>query len=286
MPEWALVVHGGAKEVAANERDANRAGVLRALERARAVLDSGGRAVDAVTVALRVLEDDPAFNAGYGSALNREGGVEVDAAVMDGATLNVGAVAGVAGLPHPVSVARALLEEPATLLVGEGAQRFAVERGLETCDPAALIAAPPASEGHDTVGCVALDRAGNLAAATSTGGLEGTLPGRVGDSPLAGCGFYADNALGVAVALSGHGEAITRMMLAARVVHGLETATLDSAIAAALGQLRQRVGGDAGCIAVTTSGELAWGHNSPDFPCALQTSAMPEALVYLNRGER
>ncbi|AFZ66832.1 isoaspartyl peptidase/L-asparaginase family protein [Deinococcus peraridilitoris] len=288
---WAIIVHGGAHEVPPEKASASRAGCLAAQQAGRKVLEGGGSAVEAVEAALRLLEDDPTFNAGFGSAPNSVGEVEMDSGLMDGRTLDVGAVAGLRGVRHPASVARALLRETPVMLIGDAARQFAREQGAELCEVEALIspAQREAYEEHDTVGCVALDAQGNLAAGTSTGGLSGQRPGRVGDSPLPGCGFYADNELG-AVALTGEGESIARMMVAARILHLLarpspEATSPDGALQEALQTMQQRVGGEAGAIVITPDGQVGWWHNSPNMPVAYQTSRMAQAGVFLSKTE-
>jgi L-asparaginase / beta-aspartyl-peptidase len=287
---WALVVHGGAKEIAPEQEEANRRGCLAALAAGQALLEQGGSAVDAVEAAIRVLEDDPTFNAGFGSDRNADGAVEMDAALMDGATLDIGAVAAIQGVRHPISVAKRMLSEPPTLLVGPGARRFAAEHGAQLCDPEEMIAGQPDApepkhHWHDTVGCVALDQSGRIAAGTSTGGLDGTLPGRVGDSPLPGCGFYAGNAIG-GVAFSGDGESIARTLLAARVMQALERdGSPHAAVEAALGILA-RVGGEAGGIALDRHGRVGWAHNSSHFAVAWITSGMAAPCARLRQNEK
>ena len=285
---WSVAVHGGAKPIGPDREAANRHGCDAAVAAARRVLERDGTAIEAVEAAIGVLESDPAFNAGFGSVLNEAGAVEMDAAIMDGATLDIGAVAAVEGVRHPVSVAGLMLREPPTLLVGPGARRFAAEHGAETCEPRDMISqeqsASKAQSGHDTVGCVALDSAGNFAAGTSTGGLSGTVPGRVGDSPLPGCGFYADNAAG-AVALSGDGENIARLMLGARVIQGLEAGedparTVERALAGLA-----RIGGEAGGIALDRHGRLGWAHNSSHFAVGWASSELERAFVWLRKIE-
>lgn len=279
---WAIVLHGGAKEITAGKEAANREGCLAALDVGVAVLRRGGTALEAVEASVRVLEDDPTFNAGRGSVRNSDGEVEMDAAIMDGSTLDLGGVAAIRGVCHPISVARLMLRETPTLLVAEGARRFAHDHGAE----AAVLLAPLMSAGetgHDTVGCVALDLTGNLAAGTSTGGLEGCHPGRVGDSPLPGCGLYADNALGASV-FSGDGESISRAMLAARVMQSLEDDAPQAAIEAAISRL-SRIGGEAGGIVLDPAGRIGWAHNSPHFAVAAATSEDNHPRVFLHRGE-
>jgi L-asparaginase / beta-aspartyl-peptidase len=285
---WALVVHGGAKEIPAGQEDDHRAGCLRALAAGRAVLERGRSALEAVEASIRVLEDDPTFNAGVGSARGALGEIAMDAGLMDGATLDVGAVGAVEGLRHPITVARLLLREPPTLLVAGGAKRFAAERGAETADTRHLVElaerGPAAGRRRDTVGCVALDAAGHVAAGTSTGGLSGSPPGRVGDSPLPGCGFYADDPTG-AVALTGDGESIVRVMMAARIVRELEAGRHpQAAIGAALGRLG-RVGGEAGGVVLDRAGRVGWAHNSPHLAVAWCASGGREPRVRLSRAE-
>ncbi|MDB5615301.1 MAG: hypothetical protein JWQ22_2954, partial [Devosia sp.] len=253
---WAIILHGGAKEIEAEEADAHREGCLKALASGRSILQANGSAVDAVEAAVRVLENDPTFNAGYGSALNADGEVEMCSALMEGTACNVGGVSIIQGVRHPISVARAMLHEKEILLSGPGARRFAAERGLELCDPKDLI--PPEEQrakksgSHDTVGCIALDISGRLVVGTSTGGLEGSPVGRVGDSPQPGCGYYADDKVG-AVAFSGDGEHIARKMLAARVLHRLSTDDPETALEIALNHVLE-IGGEAGGIVLTPGG--------------------------------
>ncbi|WP_262270440.1 isoaspartyl peptidase/L-asparaginase family protein [Microvirga yunnanensis] len=286
---WAIVVHGGAKEIVPEQEDANRRGCLEAISAGQAILAQGGSAVDAVEAAIQVLESDPAFNAGYGSDLNAAGEVEMDAALMDGSNLAIGAVAAIQGVRHPISVARRMLGEPPTLLVGEGARRFAAAHGAELCDPGELIS--PRQDGsaerpheHDTVGCVALDSSGRIAAGTSTGGLDGTHPGRVGDSPLPGCGFYADDQVG-GVAFSGDGECIARVLLAARVMQALERNQAPQAAADTSLAHLERVGGEAGAIVLDRLGRVGWAHNSSHFAVAWVTDVMAAPSVRLRQDE-
>lgn len=272
-PRWAIIVHGGAKAIERAEEVPSRRGCERAVRAGQAVLEAGGPATAAVEAAIRVLEDDETFNAGYGSVVNHHGDVECDAAIMDGATLDVGGVAAVQGVAHPVSLAAALLPEETVLLAGAGAVRFARERGVELVHPADLVA-PGKHHSHvgsDTVGCVARDTAGHLAAGTSTGGLAGKLPGRVGDSPLPGCGLYAEDAVG-AVSVSGTGEEITRVTMAAHAMAALAGGSPDDAAAAALDRLRL-VGGNGGIIVIDATGRIGWAHSSPDFAVAYADDA-------------
>lgn len=259
-PGPTLLVHGGVGPYEAEFEEPRRAGLARAAEAARAVLAADGTALDAVVRAVTVLEDDPVFNAGRGSVLNAAGEVETDAAVMDGASGNAGAVAGVQGIVHPVLLARAVLDDGrAVLLVGRGAEGFADERGLERCDPQSLIVetqrAALGRHHRGTVGAVALDRTGRLAAATSTGGLTGKLAGRVGDTPLIGCGTYADRR--VAVSATGDGESVVRLVLAHRLaLRYAEGRDLTAAVRDAADLFRETQPGILGLIAVSAAGEI------------------------------
>lgn len=280
--DWALIVHGGAKTIAAHLHERHRQGCLRAVEAGAAVLAANGSAVAAAEAAVRVLEDDPTFNAGRGSVPNAAGEVECDAAIMDGESLAVGGVAAVKTLRHPISVARRMLGERPVLLVGQGAEAFARELGCEVCAQEDLVVRSDADPGCDTVGCVALDSAGNIAAATSTGGLRGCAVGRVGDSPIPGCGLYADNAVG-GVSLSGEGESIIRVTLAARLIQALERDPPDVAIDRSLA-LMGRVGGEAGLIVIDRQGRIGWGHNSDHFAVA-HVSRGRQAKAFVRRTE-
>jgi len=271
---WALILHGGAKTIPAEERAAHRDGCLRALRPGVDILAGGGSALAAAEAVVRALEDDPTFNAGYGSVLNADGQAECDAAIMEGATLTAGGVAAVTRLRNPISTAVAMLSHDSVLVVGKGAHRFAEEVGQPLCDPADLIArSRPRSPGCDTVGCVALDAQGLIVAATSTGGLEGARAGRVGDSPIPGCGLYADNMVG-GTAFSGDGEAIIRLALAARLMTALEQQSPEPALAESLARLT-RIGGEAGAVVIDVSGRIGWDHNSDHFAVACAASDLP-----------
>lgn len=286
MPEsqsWALILHGGAKDIPQAEEAAHRAGLLAAAEAGRAVLAQGGAALDVVEAAVRALEDNPAFNAGFGSVLNARGEVELDAAIMDGDTLDVGGIAGVQGVRNPISAARLLLYETPTLLVGPAAREAVGARGAELCEPREMISPARAASGCDTVGCVALDVSGRIAAGTSTGGLTGKAPGRVGDSPIPGGGLYADSHRG-GVSLSGDGEKVSRVLLGFEVLQRLETLSPDVACREGLSKL-QRVGGEAGVIALDPRGRIGCAHNSSAFAVGLAASWLPEPVAFLHRTE-
>jgi beta-aspartyl-peptidase (threonine type) len=283
-----LVVHGGAgnapKDKDSPELAKRREGLERALRAGYDKLQAGGRSLDAVEAAVRVLEDDPWFNAGRGAVFTREGRNELDAAIMDGKTRKAGAVAGVTVIKNPVTAARAVMEHSRhVLLIGRGAEMFARARGLESVDPSYFRTehrwkeleeqqrkekeAPPREEGlgpapedryFGTVGAVAVDHDGNLAAATSTGGLTGKMPGRVGDTPVIGAGTYADNEA-CAVSCTGYGEFFIRHAIAHDVWARMKYLKLpvDRAAADALHALPRHRGGLGGLIALDAHGNAA-----------------------------
>jgi L-asparaginase / beta-aspartyl-peptidase len=278
----AIAVHGGAGSLdpddpaSSGDPAAPRLeGVRRACRAGWAVLGAGGTALDAVEAAVRILEDDPAFNAGTGATLTAAGDVELDASIMDGETLRCGAVAVVKDVKNPISLARAVMERTDhVLLAGPGASAFARELGLAPHDNALLVtprqrarweAARRGASGSrtGTVGAVARDARGHLAAATSTGGMSMKLPGRVGDTPIVGCGTYADDTL-AAVSCTGHGERIIQLTLArhaadlvARGASAMEAAREATAL------LGRRVGGEVGLIVIGPRGAVGFAHNTP-----------------------
>lgn len=278
---FALAVHGGAGTIARDEASLSRTasyheGLRRALTTGRDILVAGGSAVDAVTEAVAALEDDPLFNAGRGSVFTRAGTQEMDACVMDGVDRRAGAVAGVFGPRNPVMAARAVMEKSRhVLLIGEGALAFCRETGVAFCEPGyfrsearwrelqrALEHPSREPPQYGTVGAVARDCRGNLAAATSTGGMTGKAPGRVGDTPIIGAGTYADNAT-CAVSATGHGEFFIRhaaaFAIAARLRHAGQS--LDDAARAVIGEL-VAAGGSGGVVAVDRAGALALPFNT------------------------
>ena len=288
---WAIIVHGGAHSVPTEKIAAHDAGCIRAVDAGTAILEKGGAALDAVEAAIRVLEDDPTFNAGYGSMLNSEGEAEMDAAIMEGSALHAGAVASIRGVRHPISVARQVIETPHALLSGDGARKFAQERGCELCAPEEMVheemlAAWKASRklrGSDTVGCVALDTHGTFAAGTSTGGLMHKMPGRIGDSPLIGLGLYADNMAG-GVSMTGDGESIMRLALAHRIVSAMcNGEDADRAAEEAIAVMARRVGGEAGCIVLDKQGRIGVAHNAVHLAHAYRTSDMPRAVAFIEK---
>jgi beta-aspartyl-peptidase (threonine type) len=261
-----IVVHGGAGEVSPDRHVRLRAGVRAAAEAGHAILDAGGAALDAVVAAVRLLEDDPEFNAGVGSAMTRDGTIETDAAVMDGATRRFGGVAAVPDLGCAVALARAVLDDGEhVLLAGPAAMKFAAERGIAPAPEGSLVTERQRSRLFEmaikrgvkiaggTVGAVAHDRDGRFAAATSTGGIVWKRAGRVGDSPIPGAGTWADR--DVAISATGDGESILRVVLSHSVAcrramgRDLRGAAID-----ALGELRDITGGGAGLIAIDATG--------------------------------
>jgi L-asparaginase / beta-aspartyl-peptidase len=275
----ALVVHGGAWSIPKGEREAHRAGCAAAAEVGRDVLLRGGSALDAVEAAIRLLEDNPAFDAGTGSVLVADGSVELDAGLMDGMSLKVGAVAVVKHFKNPISLARRVLEaSPHHFLVGHGAEAFGTSEGLVPVENRSLIVpreqafygeflrgertAADSFGPADTVGAVALDAEGHLAAGNSTGGVAFSLPGRVGDAPLPGIGYSADDLWG-GVACTGWGEHILRAGLATRAMQGLERGlSAQDAADVAVAFLRQRVQGQAGLVVLDRAGQVGLAHST------------------------
>lgn len=268
-----IVVHGGAGGWASEPERLLRA--LAACEDAAAagerIMAGGGSALDAIEAAVRLLEDEPLLNAGRGSFRNLADVIEMDAMVMDGATLGLGAVAIVRDVEHPVSLARRVMTDTKhTLLAGEGASRFADSIGFPRCDTSDWPLHPydAARAAGDTVGAVARDRAGNLAVAVSTGGIPGKMPGRIGDSPLVGSGGYADNALGAACA-TGDGEALMKLVASKRVCDEIARgATAQAACEALVHDLRDRLDASGGMIALSPAGDLGVAFNTRAMPYA------------------
>jgi len=288
---WALIVHGGAKPWDDSEAQANRDGIREAAEAGAKVLAGGGSALDAVETAIRTLEDLPIFNAGKGSAPNEAGEIEMCAGLMDGRDLSAGAVGAIKFVRNPIGVARKLIAEKEVILVGDGALMFAREKGFPLASHEELKAEEEkqlVTEGlHDTVGAVALDLGGNLAAGTSTGGLNGQKVGRIGDSPLPGGGLYADNHIG-AVSFSGDGETIARLALAGRIMASLEGGVgMERAIEKSVAKLPGTggAGADGGGIGIHKDGTIGWAHNSPMFAVAYVTPDMDEPAVFLKKDE-
>jgi L-asparaginase / beta-aspartyl-peptidase len=282
----ALIVHGGAGADPA-EAPELRAGVWAAVLAGWRVLAGDGRALDAVEAAVRMLEDDPRFNAGRGSVLTSAGTVEMDASIMEGDRLACGAVAAVSRVANPVTLARCVLADGAhVLLAADGAHAFARSAGLPECDPASLVTerqrrrlAAHAADSRGTVGAVALDRHGTVVAATSTGGMLGKRPGRVGDSALIGCGTYADSTLG-GVSCTGSGEAIIRVVLARRALDFLKEADdPDYAAKVAVDLLVEEGRGEGGLILVDWRGRVGHAQSTPLMPVAWMSPALDAPRV-------
>jgi beta-aspartyl-peptidase (threonine type) len=301
----AMIVHGGAWAIPDEQVEPHLAGCRAALAAGWAILSGGGGALDACEAAVRIMEDDPIFDAGTGSVLTAAGTVELDAALMEGRTLRYGAVAGLRRVRNPIGLARHVLEGPCTMLAGEGAEQFAAAHGVPLVENSSLIVererrlweawragqggagygapaeagrevgavAQAAPAGHDTVGAIALDSSGNLVAANSTGGTPFKLPGRVGDTPLVGAGLYADARSGAAVC-TGWGESIVRVALARRAVELLERGLPpQSAAELAIRTLARSVpGGSGGCIILTPGGRvgLAWNTRRMAYACRVE----------------
>lgn len=326
-PRWALEVHGGAGVIERADMDpareaAYRAALDAALERGAKVLDGGGTALDAIEVVIRGLEDDPLFNAGKGAVFTADGRNELDAAIMDGATLQAGAVAGVTHTRNPISLARAVMDQsPHVMLIGSGADSFGAAHGVEQADPAYFFTEPrwqqlkkalqekgmpvpprpagvpeePSPEAlrhhaglymndhkFGTVGVVALDSHGHIAAGTSTGGTTGKLWGRVGDSPLIGAGTYAADD-SCAVSGTGVGEYFIRLTVAREICALVQYRHLP--LQAAADEVIQKrltaLGGDGGVIALTADGQLAWSFNSSGmYRARLVAGGTPQVAIY------
>jgi len=272
MTQPALIVHGGAGPIPSDQVEGYRLGCQRAAEEGWRILQAGGTAEDAVEAAVRLLEDDPVFDAGRGSFLNQDGIVELDAAFMEGRGLNLGAVAGVHDIANPITLSRRVMESPHAFLVGDGASRFGEAHGLTRCERDRLItarelasyqslqrsAAQPEPSVSDTVGAIARDATGHLAAGVSTGGMPFKIPGRVGDVPCVGAGFYVDDEIGGAVS-TGEGESIMRVLMASTAVDMLLAESVSQEAARiAVDYMRERTGGHAGLIILGAEGQPSY----------------------------
>jgi L-asparaginase / beta-aspartyl-peptidase len=278
----ALIVHGGAWDVPPELVDRCAAGARRALERGWAILQAGGSALDACEQSIIELEEDPVFDAGIGSHLNRDGKAQLDAILMEGSTLKSGAVACVEKVRNPIQLARIVLEKSDHLLLcGYGAEQFAVENGFPLCKPAIFEVAAEVDrwkdgvekQGFGTVGAAALDANGNLAAGTSTGGTFFKFPGRIGDSPLIGCGCYADNE-GAAVSSTGHGESAMKLV-AAKLINDFVAGGCAPQEAAerAVDVVRRRTSGPVGFIVVDPSGRVGAAFSTRNLVRAWRTAS-------------
>jgi len=292
-----ILVHGGAGDRPATgpEAEAARAGCAAEARIGLDIQEAGGGALDAVEAAVRALEDDERFNAGRGACLTRAGTAELDAAIMSGAGLRLGAVAAVSGVKNPIALARRVLEAGEhVLLAGEGALAFAREVGVELVPPdyhvteaarAALareLARRTSSTGGGTVGAVALDAAGHVAAATSTGGMIGKRPGRVGDTPLAGAGTYADDEAGAASS-TGHGERIIQVTLARSAVDLLRAGVPPQQAAERAIATLDRVSGRGGLILIDRDGRLGVAFNTQSMSWASDSARNPQRVPNLPR---
>lgn len=268
----AIVVHGGAGgwNVPEDQCDVALQACREAAKKGRAILLDGGSALDAVEAAVKILEDCPALDAGRGSYPNTEGDVEMDAIIMDGSNLALGAIAAIQRVRHPISLARRVMNDSGhNFLVGQGADSFADRIGFPRCDVEELLVATKSQATiGDTVGAVALDKDGNLAAATSTGGIPNKRPGRVGDSPLVGSGAYADNWT-AAVSATGYGEALMRVVISKQTCDfvGLGLSA-QAACESAIRVLEERTGGEGGLIAVDARGKVGRAYNTRRMPHA------------------
>ncbi|HUA14298.1 MAG TPA: isoaspartyl peptidase/L-asparaginase [Verrucomicrobiae bacterium] len=303
-----LVVHGGAWAMPDDMVEAHIRGVKNALAAGWRALERGGSALDAVEAAVVVMEDDETFDAGRGSFLNRDGRVQLDALIMDGATLRAGGVGCVEHLRNPIRAARKILSEsPHVYFVGEGAENFAALHGIALCKNEELVIpreverlrayqaaqagskpdgndlfAPSSDDvtiSHDTVGAVALDREGNIAAATSTGGTLNKAPGRLGDSSLIGCGCYADNE-SAAASTTGWGEPIMKLVLAKWTADRIAAGNLPEWSAQeAMNYLKQRVNGHGGIIVLNREGHIGIAHNTPRMAWGFKTGKVEETGI-------
>ncbi|HKV88301.1 MAG TPA: isoaspartyl peptidase/L-asparaginase [Candidatus Dormibacteraeota bacterium] len=271
MSRAALIVHGGAGPVPKAELPLRQAAVERARDAGWARVGDG--ALAAVIAAVRHMEDEPLLNAGIGACLNSAGVVELDAGVMEGATQRAGGVACLRDVRHPVDLAHAVMQDGRhVLLAADGASRFARDHGVEMADPSIFITDRKRQQllqGTDTVGAVARDAEGHLAVAVSTGGIKGKLPGRIGDSPIPGAGFYADDRYG-AVCGTGQGEAFIRLGLARLVVvelqHGMAPRSVAQGAVEHLGKALRAVGG---VIVIGREGAPEAAFNTPAMPFAI-----------------
>ena len=322
--QWSIVVHGGAgvierKDMPPATEAAYRAAMKTAIETGAAVLEKGGTSLDAVQATIQYLEDNPLFNAGKGAVFTADGRNELDAAIMDGATLKAGAVAHITTTRHPIAAARAVMEKsPAVFLAGPDADKFAASTGLEEvpnsyffteqrwqglvrelkkegkpipsrpagapptpAKPLAMIE-PPDAHKWGTVGVVALDEAGNIAAGTSTGGLQAKLPGRIGDSPIIGAGTYASNH-SCAVSGTGTGEYFIRLTVAREICALVEDKhmKLQAAADEVIHKQLEGLHGDGGVIAIAPDGEMAWSFNTPGmYRARMSQGSQPTIAIY------
>jgi beta-aspartyl-peptidase (threonine type) len=297
-----MLVHGGAWAIPDAMVEAHLQGVRAAAEAGFEVLQRGGNCLDAIEAAVITMEEDETFDAGRGSFLNMDGRVQLDACMMDGATLRAGGVGCVEHIRNPIRVAKKILtESPHVYFVGTGAERFAQEHGLELCSNDDLVIPREVERlreakqqgylqmpdefgpmrSHDTVGAVALDRDGNIAAGTSTGGTLNKAPGRVGDSSLIGCGCYADN-LSAAVSTTGWGEPMMKLVLSKWTADRIEQGLVpQEAAQRALFYLKSRLKGHGGIIVLDVRSRVGIAHNTPRMAWALHsTTSMSSGIKF------
>lgn len=306
----AIVIHGGAGVISradmTSERETQyRAGLEAARDAGYAVLEKGGSSLDAVSAAVRSLEDNPLFNAGIGAVLNRDGEAELDSSIMDGASLRAGAVANLKHVKNPIDLARAVMEKsPHVMIAGAGAEEFALQQGFTLVpnsyfrtearmrqlqrtqdeEKAPKKRLSSSEDGHGTVGAVALDRNGNLAAATSTGGMTNKLPGRIGDSPLIGAGTYANNA-SCAVSATGDGEYFIRAVVAYDVCALVQykRLPLDAAAREVIHEKIEGMHATGGVIALDKDGHIVMDFNSPGmFRAARDSNGRRDVAIFKN----
>lgn len=295
-PEYALVIHGGAGYITRNnispEKEKEYMAELRqVLLLGDSILKNGGACLDAVEQCINCMEDSPLFNAGRGAVFTEAGENEMDASIMSGKDLNAGAVAGVKTIKNPISAARKVMEASKhVMLAGKGAEHFADSMGIILMDPSYFFTRKSwkslqnarESDKHGTVGCVALDQYGNLAAGTSTGGMTNKMPGRIGDSPVIGAGTYADNA-SCAVSATGHGEYFIRNVVAYDIAARMKylEQSLDEAANYVIMEKLKSQGADGGIIAVDKNGHIAMPFNTPGmFRGFVVAGGDPEVLLY------
>lgn len=297
----AIIVHGGAWDIPEKLVKPHREAVRKAAIKGFRILEDGGSALDGVEAAVNVMEEDPNLDAGRGAFLNMDGVVELDAIIVDGSTLKFGAVAAVKNVVKTISLARKVMEETEhAFLVGYGAERFAEEIGFETCSQEELIVErelelfrklkaqgvvsprqffnPGSNFNGGTVGAVAIDARGSIAAGTSTGGPPFKRPGRIGDSPIIGCGAYAENGIGGASA-TGWGEALMRLIFSKRVVDEMKDKPPKNACAEALRLLWDRLKGRGGVIALNREGVEGAAYNTPKMAYAYMNETLNEPIV-------
>ncbi len=298
----AIVIHGGAGVITraemTPEREAQyRAGLEAARDAGYAVLEKGGSSLDAVTAAVRSMEDNPLFNAGIGAVLNRDGEAELDSSIMDGKTLRAGAVANLRHVKNPIELARAVMEKsPHVMIAGEGAEEFALQQGFtlvpntyfrtearkRQLEKAQKEQKSDTSEAKGTVGAVALDRNGNLAAATSTGGMTNKLPGRIGDSPLIGAGTYANNA-SCAVSATGDGEYFIRAVVAHDICALVQykRMPLEAAAREVIHEKIEGMHASGGVIALDAEGHIVLDFNTPGmFRAARDSNGRRDVAIF------